>query len=695
MGRFVGIDLGTTNSAIAIINEAGKPEIVNNSDGEATTPSVIYFGPDPVIGDEAKELQLIGEVNIASFFKRSMGDPNFVLDFYGKKYTPVDLSCLILKKLKGDAEKRLGEVITDAVITVPAYFNDLERCNTIKAGESAGFNVLRIINEPTSAALAYGLHECEEEQLLLVYDLGGGTFDVTLVRISNQDIVVLATEGDHNLGGKDWDDRIVLYLGEQFTELYGVNPLDDDMAFGDLLVKAENGKKELSSRSSASFSMHYQGNKATFKLTRDKFNELTSDLMERTTKLAEHVVQGAGMDWSDINGIILVGGSTKMPMVHEYVKKISGKVPMAGINVDEAVALGAAIQAAMDCKSSSPVFLLSGEKCVQDVMSHSLGKVALNQDQSKYINSIIIPKNGKIPCREHRDFQLRTKNNLQNKLEVYMTQGESERPKECAILGKYVFNDVSYTNGGLTVVDVCYEYDKNGVVNVFAAEKSTGKKLPMKIEPVPANMGWLDLPPEKQVDICHVSIYLCIDVSSSMSGNPLMEAQKAARGFVDKCDLANMSVGLISFGGYGKMRLECCQNAKSIINAINGLYVSGSTDMTDGINIGYNALKDLKGPRFIILLTDGSPDNQTSAETAAKACRGAGIGIVTIGTGGADFNYLRRLATSDESNIFSKLGNLVATFGHIAQVLTETGGGMQINDNGEVQKMGKLSFINK
>jgi len=675
-----GIDLGTTNSVITIINKEGQPEPVLNKDKKTITPSVIYFDPDPVVGDEAKEMQAIGENNIASFFKRNMGDNNYLLSFYGKDFTPIDLSALILKKLKGDAEHALQENITDVVITVPAYFNDIQRRNTIQAGEQAGLNVLRIINEPTAAALGYGVNKSNKPQTNLVYDLGGGTFDISIVRLSDNNIEVLATDGDHNLGGKDWDDRIAAYTAQQFEEQYGLNPLHDKDGYNDLLVRVENAKKSLSNRSKISVSIHFEGQKGTVDLTREKFEELTSDLMERTIYLTNQTLESCGLSWTDISGILLVGGSTRMPIIHTFAKEKLGIPPMTGVNVDEVVSRGAAIQASMDIQKNQNLFVIAPH--VQDVMSHSMGVVAINEDHTQYVNSIIIPKNRKIPCVEQRPFQLKTHFQLENKLEVYMTQGESDLPLECTILGKYSFFDVPHAKNGMAILDISYAYDKNGMVQVSAIERNSNSTLPMKIEPVPDDISWLALPPqEDEVIATHVSIYLCIDTSSSMYSGPIEEAKEAALQFVEKCDLTNMSIGITSFSCEAEVILSACQNAKKIEKAIYQLDAEGGTNMTDAIVITHEKLKSIEGPRFIVLLSDGSPNSRDTAEMAAKGCHNDNIDIITIGTGGADTNYLNKLASCDEANIFASSGDLIKTFSKIAQVLTETSGGTQLSNS--------------
>ncbi len=687
MNYGIGIDLGTTFSSVAVVDQTGRPGILKNRQDESITPSVIYFGEGGIVtGEEAKEMQALGEENVASFFKRSMGDPNFAIYMGGRDYSAEDLSEILLRELKSDAEAALGVSIGHAVITVPAYFNNFQREATIRAGEAAGLDILRIINEPTAAALAYGAKWGGTDQTILVYDLGGGTFDITIVRITRESIDVLATDGDHELGGKDWDDRIAAFLGERFHEEHGIDPLEDSIAFNDLLVRCEDAKKQLTARGKVRVSISHGGEKQAFELTRDKFEEITRDLMERTERLTEQILGDAGIGWGDLEGVLLVGGSTRMPMVYDYVERMSGKKPMQGVNVDEAVALGASIQAGVDMAEAGHgemKFTLGGPKKTRDVMSHSLGMIAENEDRSWYVNSIIIPKNNRIPSVESRPFQLRTLARGGNVLEVYMLQGESDRPANCIVLGKYVFSDISHVKGAIAVLDISYAYDRNGVVMVEATERSTGKVLPVAVEPPPDDMTWAELPPEEEEVVhLHMSVVQAIDVSGSMHGPPLEEAKQAAMAFVKKSDLAHMSVGLVEFGSNARKCIDPIQNARSIEKAIKQLAISGSTNMMDGIVEAHAMLGSAEDPRFIILLTDGYPDDPGGAIRAADAAKADGIDIITIGTGGADEEYLRKLASCDENNVFAQQGNVVAAFSRIAQVLTETAGGVELSENG-------------
>ena len=690
METAIGIDLGTTFSAVSVIDESGKPVIVKNSLGELLTPSVIYFenASNTVVGSEAKEQQAFGEANVASFFKRNMGDVNYELNFHGKSYSATDLSAILLKKLKDDAEFTLKQKIRRAVITVPAYFNDLQKKATIKAAEQAGLEVLRIVNEPTAAAIAFGVSQ-NRNQTVLVYDLGGGTFDVTILKIEENAIRVIASGGDHELGGKDWDNRLIGYIAVQFKNEFGNDPLNDTVSYNDLLVRAENVKKQLSTTQSSKFSVVFDGNRGNYEITRAKFEEITQDLLQRTTSKSEEILKEANLTWEELDGALLVGGSTRMPMVTNWVEKMSGKPPIKGINVDEAVCLGATIQANIELSKSAsalsiPRFSLGGKLKIEDVMSHSLGLIAENSDRSQYINSIIIPKNKTIPASELRPFQIHTGQKIQNELEIYLTQGETEIIGECKVIGKYVFTGIEYIASGLSVIDVTYQYDENGTVQISATQRETGKKLSKSELPLPSDMMWIDLPPAQSVVVPHISVVIAVDLSYSMSGEPVKEAQKAARNFVEKLDLTNASVALVTFADSVNVNQGLTQNAKKLTNCIYDWRqmledgISGWGSSSHPFDESLNILKKQDAPRFIIVLADGVWENQSSAIASAKKCADEGIEIIAIGFGDADINFLKDVATSDENALFTNLEGLVGSFSKIAQVLTETGGNYKL-----------------
>jgi molecular chaperone DnaK (HSP70) len=685
MNTFVGIDLGTTNSVVAHLNQHGRPEVILNRDGSNITPSVIYFGSDPpAVGQEAKEWARIGDDEVASFFKPHMGSPLFTLRFKDRDHSASDLSAIVLRRLKEDAEFRLGQRIDRAVITVPAYFGDAQRKATIAAGEAAGLRVMRIINEPTAAALAYGLQKSSGAETVLIYDLGGGTFDVTVARISDGELSVLATAGDHDLGGKNWDDRIATLLAERFTADTGVDPLDDPLALNEVMLKSEQAKWILSDRSSTRITLQIGSERRSYELSRAEFEGMTFPLMDRTRSLTEEALRESGLAWDKLNGVLLVGGSTRMPMVRDYVSRMSGAAPRTGVNVDEVVALGAAIQAAMDegvySGESAPKYSLGGARRVRDVMSHSLGAVALNAEGTAYINDIVIRRNLTIPAEGLRSYLLATHSGKNDRLEVYLTQGESTSPLDCAVLGKYVFSGIQPTSDHATI-DLRISYDENGVVQVKALQRETGRVLPMRVEPVPDDLSWLGRPPvapETSEPAEAKAVYLLIDVSASMAGHPLLEAQSAAREFLDRCDFSCTQVGLISFSSEAVLLAEASSQARRVQAAINQLEPEGSTNLTDALSLALEKLGRVRCTRYIVLLTDGFPDAAESAVEEAERARNAGIEIVAIGTGAADRAYLRRLSSTEAGTIFARKGELVGAFGHIAKVIAEGGRSLRV-----------------
>jgi molecular chaperone DnaK len=689
MTGFVGIDLGTTYSAVAYTNAQGKPEIIPNERGRSITPSVIYFGTGmPIVGDEAKERQAAGETEIASFFKRSMDDTQYLLSFHGQDYTPVDLSALVLRYLKQQAELFLEMSVTHSVITVPAYFTHVQRSAVIEAGRNAGLQVLKIISEPTAAALAYGLRPSRGEQRVLVYDLGGGTFDVSLVSIDTSDLRVIATSGDHNLGGKDWDDRLISHLAHEFENEFGIELIGDDV--NELRVKAENLKFALSARKTAEIGVHADGKIGTYTVSRELFEDLTRDLMERTQLLTEQVLSEAELTWLELSGVLPVGGSTRMPMVRNYIERMSGKPPMGGINPDEAVALGAAIQATLEMEllpgGDKKIYPLLGRKATIDATAHSLGMIAENADRSAYVNSIIIRKNQPISSSQTRPYQQRVRFRGDSTLEVFLTQGESDNPQHCTYLGRYVFSDFPILNTKLALLDITYHYDKNGVVNISAVERSSGKPLTLTVEPVPADVPsrFAGCPVEIQQTREHLGVYLAFDLSGSMAGNPLAEAQKAAGAFVRQCDLSNTSIGLISFSDSVHVDLKATQNGKDIFQAIKKLAIGRTGYGNDGHPFDqiYRSLEKVAGLRYAIVLADGVWYDQPLAIQRAKRCHQIGIEVVAIGFGGADRKFLQQIASSTEQCIYTDMNRLTETFSTIAQELTES--------SGEKPHLGKL-----
>ena len=469
MGKIIGIDLGTTNSCVAVM-EGGKPVVIPNAEGMRTTPSVVAFTKtgERLVGEPAKRQAVTNADRTISSIKRHMGT-DYKVSIDGKDYTPQEISAMILQKLKTDAESYLGEKVTQAVITVPAYFNDAQRQATKDAGKIAGLSVERIINEPTAAALAYGLED-ESEQKVMVYDLGGGTFDVSIIDIGDGVIEVLSTNGDTHLGGDDYDDRITKWLVDEFKAAEGIDLSQDKMALQRLKEAAEKAKKELSSATTTDINLPFitataEGPKhLDMKLSRAKFEELTADLTERTAIPVQNSLRDAGLNSSELGKVLLVGGSTRMPVAQEKVKQLTGKEPSKNLNPDECVALGAAVQGGK----------LSGEAGAGDVLLLDVTPLTLSIETLGGVATPLIKRNTTIPTRASQVFSTAADN--QTAVDINVVQGEREFARDNKSLGQFRLDGILPAQRGVPQIEVTFDIDANGIVNVSAKDKGTGKE---------------------------------------------------------------------------------------------------------------------------------------------------------------------------------------------------------------------------
>ena len=469
MGKIIGIDLGTTNSCVAVM-EGGKPTVIANAEGVRTTPSIVAFtkNGERLVGEPAKRQAVTNADRTISSIKRHMGT-DYKVDIDGKKYTPQEISAMILQKLKADAESYLGEPVKEAVITVPAYFNDAQRQATKDAGKIAGLDVKRIINEPTAAALAYGLDN-EKEQKIMVYDLGGGTFDVSIIEIGDGVIEVLSTNGDTHLGGDDFDNRITQWMIDEFKKAEGVDLSKDKMALQRLKEAAEKAKKELSTATTTNINLPFitatsEGPKhLDMNLTRAKFDELTHDLIERTAVPVQNALKDAGITASELGKVLLVGGSTRMISAQEKVKQLTGKEPSKSLNPDECVAIGAAIQGGK----------LAGDAGAGDILLLDVTPLSLSIETMGGVATRLIERNTTIPTKKSQIFSTAADN--QTAVDIHVVQGERQFARDNKTLGQFRLDGIPPARRGVPQIEVTFDIDANGIVNVSAKDLGTGKE---------------------------------------------------------------------------------------------------------------------------------------------------------------------------------------------------------------------------
>jgi len=659
----VGIDLGTTFSAIAHVNQHGVPEILPNAEGDRITPSVILFEDDDVIvGNYAKQAAVVYPEQVVEFVKRHMGDGTYNFSYRGKDYDPEQLSSYILAKLKHDAELRLGHRVDQAVITVPAYFNDIQRRATMRAGELAGLKVLKLINEPTAAAFAYGLNNAGKNIRVMVYDLGGGTFDVTLVDIEGTEINVVGTDGDHKLGGKDWDDRLIEHVAEAFREKHGIDPLEELSSYHDLRQKCVSAKISLTRRPKVNVFHDYGSKVLRLAVTRETFEELTADLLQRTHDLTLSVLKEANAAQESIDVVLLAGGSTRMPMVRAMLRELFDKAPATDINPDEAVALGAALTAAIEAAE------LAGEESpvdirTHDVTSHSLGMVVYRDGNLH--NSKIIGRNTRIPAEKTRE-DYSTTHDGQTTIDLWLVQGEEADPLACSVLGHFEFYGIPPRPAGQARLSVTYRYNSNGIVEVEAMDLETGQILPHRLA-----AGQVTLE-----DLAHnrapMQVALVMDCSGSMYGANIQNAKQAALGFAQTTlSSPNRQIAVVAFPGGVKSTPTA--EMDRLKWAIDSLTPIGSTPLSEGLGDARNLLRPRAGvQRVFVVMTDGHPDDPDATVAEIHRLRTSGARIITIGVGDqVQQNFLASLASGPNDYHFcNEAIDLEGTFINLATELS-------------------------
>lgn len=698
MGIAVGIDLGTTYSAVGMIDPVtGRARIIPTRDGAAVTPSVVAVMPDGTVlfGEDAKEQQELGYTGTAAFFKRSMGDEDFALPLCGRDYTAVDLSAMLLRGLVEQAEEVSGEHIDAAYVTVPAYFRNREREATLAAARQAGLNVLGLLNEPTAAAFAYGLNGNGRHQTALVYDLGGGTFDVTLARIDEDEIRILGSDGDHQLGGKDWDNAVEMWIAENFKEEFGVDPTEDPETLAQIGVLAEQAKKRLSKSAYADITVSCQGHRGKYRLSREEFDQITAYMLQETADVVDRLFASIDppMSWKDVDGTILVGGSTRMCQVPEYVERVSGKKPLGGVNVDEAVALGAAIRANQDASGATrmptlggrPVRPVLGSKKIVDATAHALGMINESKDGERYVNNILIPKNSPVPARFTKTVEMRVPR-TGGRSEVYLLQGGEPAPLDNDVAGLYVF-DVPFPGGdGTTRLNVTYSYDENSVIEVSAEQVETGARLAMHREPVPDDMEWVNRSPKENAPAAAMptvtgEVYLYVDFSGSMWGEPIRKTSEAVIDFAKAIPLGPFKLGVVCFGNTvgGLLRstddfakIERC--AKGLVDKFKGYPVGGGTNnplpsLVNGL------FSDGCDQKIAVFLTDGDWSSRSNPLMDAQNAWNSGIDTIGVGFGDANEEFLRSISSVKDLSGLTDLGHLSESFSTIAREIG-TGGGL-------------------
>jgi molecular chaperone DnaK (HSP70)/uncharacterized protein YegL len=692
----IGIDLGSTNSAAAFVDEDGRLRIIRDDQQKTIIPSVVQYptADSVLVGMEAKRQSPLYPDATAQFFKRDMGTPA-IYHLAGRDRTPMELSAEVLRHVRAMAEGDLGRPVRAAVVTVPAYFRDGQRRDTEEAARQAGLEPIETLNEPTAAAMAFGLDRGKCDERVLVYDLGGGTFDVSIVRIQPGGIEVLGSDGNSRLGGKDWDDLLLDFIVREFAARCGRQPLEDPLAALELRLRVEELKISLSARPRAGLMVSYGGASDRVEVAREEFEGISRGLVLETESVTRRLLDDLHLTPPEIDRVLLVGGSTRMPMIRAHLEGMFGRPPGTDVNPDECVACGAALRAAalsghaimrrrsLGGGAPERTRALSAGT-LRDVTAHSLGLIVLSEDGREYRHAVILPRNTPIPAEASEVKEVRTAPGRDNQLDVYLLQGSSPRPIENDVLGRFTFHDVPHRDGR-TMVRIAYRYDRSTIARVSAVDEQTGCGLgEPEFTPPPFDLSWTErtvepaaLPAALPARIAAV---LCIDLSGSMKGARLEEAKRGALEFCRQIGDAGGYCGLVGFSDTARVRVPLGPPGLMMNLAIRGLGIEGGTYLATGLEaagkelFGWNDRRANRGEpparRVLLVLTDGETFDAEQSVSIAGQLRQQGVEIVAVGTGDADRAFLARIASSDALNLFVEEGGISGAFGTIARDIT-------------------------
>ena len=672
MSKILGIDLGTTYSLMSYLDESGRPCLIPNAEGKMLTPSVILVKEGKIqVGEIALNQAVTEREFVIQGIKRSMGRDNFTL----LGLTPTEISAEILKKLKRDAETYLNQEVPAAVITVPAYFTDKPRTATKQAGELAGFSVNDLPKEPTAAALYYGLTQMKNRDCILVYDLGGGTMDATVLKYQDQNFEVLASDGSQTLGGQDWTQRLVDFVSKEYENTFGVFPASDRRIEQMVISECENAKLMLASRDTVEIVLSREGKTKVVQISLEQFEEMTADLLFQTTTKVESALEQAGLKWVNINQILLVGGSTRLRMVERMLTKISGIIPIKYRNVDQLVALGAALytgetispggkrQIAIAKKSSRDIALTSPGKpgstsiTLKESTTHGLGTVVIDRQagSQRLVTSVIIKPHSPIPVSASRDNYKTAPHQTEVDIPVVQAQQDGLDPYLCHINKTYRFSGIPDRDQESQIC-VTFYYDKNEIIDVNAVDVLSNGNLEKQIID-------FKLPDIKEIP-SNLKIILVIDTSTSMEGQPIIDAKKEVKKVCQDLENSNCSMGIIQFGAAVEVVHPLTDDLIKIKEAIAPLSVGNGTPMGEGILLAFQQFKNITGSRIVILVSDGFPNNESIALEAANRLKADGVNLYTISIGHDGAEFLQAIGdayTQIESaaGISEAIGNLL------------------------------------